>query len=173
VLCGDSGAGKTSLAYACASRGWQFLADDAAHIVRSSHDHSVVGRPYTIRFRESAQWLFPELNRFTPSRRPNGKIDFEIETHELGLPIALKHPASHIVFLRREQRSAAAHLRPFPREEAERRLAQVICFGNERIRSEQRESIRRFVTLPISELIYSDLDAAELALRSLSADVPD
>jgi hypothetical protein len=172
VLCGDSGAGKTSLAYACARRGWQYLADDAAHIVRSSHDHSVVGRPYTIRFRESARWLFPELNRFTSSRRPSGKIDFEIETHELGLSIALKHPASHIVFLRRERSCAAAHLRPFPREEAERRLAQVICFGNEQIRSEQRESISRFVTLPISELVYSDLESAELALRSLAADVP-
>ena len=171
VLCGDSGAGKTSLAYACARRGWQYLADDAAHIVRSSHDHSVVGRPYTIRFRESARWLFPELNRFTASRRPSGKIDFEIETHELGLSIALKCRASHIVFLRREHSSAAAHLRPFPREEAERRLAQVICFGNERIRSEQRESIRRFVTLPISELIYGDIESAELALRSLATDV--
>jgi hypothetical protein len=172
VLCGDSGAGKTSLAYACARRGWQYLADDAAHIVRSSHNHSVVGRPYTIRFRESARWLFPELNRFNASRRPSGKIDFEIETRELGLSVALKHPASHIVFLRREHRSAAAHLRPFPREVAERRLAQVICFGNERIRSEQRESIRKFVTLPTSELIYSDLESAELALRSLGADVP-
>jgi hypothetical protein len=172
VLCGESGAGKTSLAYACARRGWRYLADDAAHIVRSSRDHSVVGRPYTIRFRESARWLFPELNRFTASRRPSGKIDFEIETQELGLAIALKHSASHIVFLRREQGSAPAHLKPFPREEAERRLAQVICFGNERIRSEQRESIRNFVTLPISELIYSDLESAELSLRSLVADVP-
>jgi hypothetical protein len=170
VLCGDSGAGKTSLAYTCARRGWQYLADDAAHIVRSSYDHSVVGRPYTIRFRESARWLFPELNRFTSSRRPSGKIDFEIETHELGLSTALKHPASHIVFLRREHSCSSAHLRPFPREEAERRLGQVICFGNQRIRSEQRESIRRFVTLPISELIYSDLESAELALRSLAAD---
>ena len=167
VLCGDSGAGKTSLAYACARRGWQYLADDAAHIVRSSPDHSVVGRPYSIRFRESARWLFPELNRFSASRRPSGKIDFEIETRELGLSVALKHPASHIVFLRREHHSAAAQLRPFPREEAERRLAQVICFGNDRIRSEQRESIRRFATLPTSELIYSHFDSAELALRSL------
>jgi len=172
VLCGDSGAGKTSLAYGCARRGWQYLADDAAHIVRSSNDHSVVGRPYTIRFRESARCLFPELNRFTASRRQSGKIDFEIETHQLGLSIALKYPASHIVFLRREHRSAAAHLRPFPREEAERRLAQVICFGNERIRSEQRESIRRFVTLPVSELVYSDLESAERALRSLWTDLP-
>jgi hypothetical protein len=116
--------------------------------------------------------LFPELNRFTARRRPSGKIDFEIETRELGLSVALNHPASHIVFLRRETRPAAAHLRPFPREDAERRLAEVICFGNERIRSEQRESIRRFVTLPRSELIYSDLESAELALRSFEADAP-
>jgi hypothetical protein len=85
--------------------------------------------------------------------------------------MALKRHASHIVFLRRETRSAAAHLRPFPREDAEQRLAEVICFGNQRIRSEQRESIRRFVTLPTSELIYSDLETAELALRSFESDV--
>jgi hypothetical protein len=116
--------------------------------------------------------LFPELNRFTAMRRPSGKTDFEIETCALGLSMALKRPASHIVFLRRESSGATAHLRPFPREEAERRLAEVICFGNERIRSEQRESIRKFVTLPISELIYSDLESAEMALRSLGAGVP-
>ncbi len=36
VLCGDAGAGKTCLAYACARAGWQLISGDAIQIVRSS-----------------------------------------------------------------------------------------------------------------------------------------
>ena len=84
LLCGDAGAGKTSLAYACARKGWTYLSDDATHIVRGRADRAVVGRPFRIRFRESASLLFPELKRFTPERRPNGKLDIEVDTKRTG-----------------------------------------------------------------------------------------
>src|SRR5579864_4283636 len=34
VFTGDSGAGKSSLSYACARRGWTFISDDASHLLR-------------------------------------------------------------------------------------------------------------------------------------------
>lgn len=169
LLCGDSGAGKTSLAYACARKGWTYLSDDATHIVRGRADRTVVGRPFRIRFRESARLLFPELNRFTPERRPNGKLDIEVETGVLGMAVALESNATHLVFLNRQNESAPARVEPFARREAARRLQNLTCYGDERVRSEQRRALTEFLHLPIVELTYKDLDGAENALRTLVA----
>lgn len=167
VMYGDSGAGKTSLAYACARRGWTYLSDDATHIVRGRSDHAVVGRPFRIRFRESARLLFPELNRFVPERRPNGKLDIEVETGDLGLSVALESHATHLVFLNRRNEPADARVEPVARSEAARRLATLTCYGDEGIRSEQRRALADFLHLPIVRLTYSDPDGAECALRAL------
>jgi hypothetical protein len=172
VLCGDSGAGKTSLAYACARRGWTYLADDATHIVRESPDNAVVGRPFRIRFRENARRLFPELARFAPEMRPNGKLDIEVDTSALGIAIALESRASHIVFLNRQPGPVRAQTRPFPRELAMARLSELTCYGDEQIRREQDRARANFLRLPIVELTWSDLDDAESALRALVRGAP-
>jgi hypothetical protein len=169
LLCGDAGAGKTSLAYACARHGWAYLSDDATHIVRGRRDHAVVGRPFQIRFRESARLLFPELNEFVPERRPNGKLDLEVETSALPIAIALESNASHVVFLNRQNDAAGASIEPFSRSEAACRLQTLICYGDERIRSEQSSALANFLKLPVVELKYTDLASAECALRELVA----
>lgn len=167
VLCGDSGAGKTSLAYACVRRGWTYLSDDATHIVRGRADRRVVGRPYRIRFRESARLLFPELNRFNPELRPNGKLDFEIETSALGMPVALAGNAAHVVFLNRQSTPVAARVAAVDRSEAARRLESLTCYGDESVRAQQSRTLAEFLQLPVSQLTYSRLDDAESALRTL------
>lgn len=167
VLCGDSGAGKTSLAYACARRGWTYLSDDATHIVRARPDWAVVGRPLRIRFRESARQLFPELNEFTPERRPNGKLDIEVETSLLGIPIAFESNASHLVFLNQKPSGAAVRMEPFPRDEAARRLQSLVIHGDEQVRDEQQRALMHFLKLPVVTMSYSDLESAERALREL------
>jgi hypothetical protein len=167
LLCGDSGAGKTSLAYACARKGWTYLSDDATHIVRGRSDRKVVGRPFRIRFRESARRIFPELQQFTPELRPNGKLDIEVETSALGLTVALESNAACIVFLNRQDHNRRASLAPFARAEAARRLQTPICFGDERARLEQSSTLVEFLRSPIVELTYSDFSGAENLLRSL------
>lgn len=166
LLCGDSGAGKTSLAYACARKGWTYLADDATHIVRNRPDRQVVGRPFRIRFRDSARALFPELRQFTPELRPSGKLDIEVETSELGLSVALAANASHIVFLNRQQ-CAEAILKPVTRDDAVRRLRNPAIYGDQTVRRDQNRALTHFLGLPAAELTYSDFNGAERALRTL------
>jgi len=167
VLCGESGAGKTSLAYACARRGWTYLSDDATHIVRNRSDRKVVGRPYRIRFRESARLLFPELREFNPELRPNGKLDIEIETNRLGLSVAPSGSASNIVFLNRQPGFAEPVLKRVARDDAAARLRNQAIYGDPGIRRDQERTLMQFLELPALELHWNDFDSAERALRNL------
>lgn len=167
LLCGEAGAGKTSLAYACTRKGWTYLSDDATHIVRGRTDRKVVGRPFRIRFRESGRHLFPELNQFTPEPRPTGKLDIEVETSLLGMNVALESNAAYVVFLNRQGEAAIPRIAPFSRVEAARRLETANCYGDDRIRSEQNRALTEFLQSPVVELSYGDLDSAEHMLRTL------
>ncbi len=61
MLCGDSGAGKTTLSYACARAGWTYICDDASYLLNSGTDRTVMGTCNQVRFRPPAVELFPEL----------------------------------------------------------------------------------------------------------------
>ena len=58
-----------------------------------------VGDPHTIRFREDALDLFPELADQMPVVRPNGKIAIEMFTRELPIDTAPGCSIDHVVFL--------------------------------------------------------------------------
>lgn len=167
LLCGDSGAGKTCLAFACARKGWTFLSGDATGIVRGRDDHQVLGRPFEIRFRETARHLFPELERYPGSIRPNGKDDIEIDPRDLGLKCALEGTATRVIFLERSPEPISAVAEVFPRDEALRQLEPAICFGDESSRRDQLKSLEALVALPIHRLLYHDMESAESVLRSL------
>jgi len=173
ILCGGPGAGKTSLAYACARRGWTYLSDDAIHVVRERNDFSVVGRPNWIRFRDSARGLFPELENFPSVRRPNGKLDIEIDTKHLEIATRMQQEARCLVFLNREAGAAGAAIHPVDPEFARRSLEEVVCFGDEPTRQDQRRALGRLLTLPIVQLTYRDIDPAEQALRQLVCSAGD
>ena len=164
VLCGDSGAGKTCLAYACAKRGWEFVSGDAVQVVRGSSNRLVIGRPYEIRFRESARELFPELNLSRAGFRANGKIDLEIDTSQLDIPTALQGLARHIVFI---EQGSATRIEKFPLQSALWKFEETICYGDDKTRLQQWETLRHFVGLPIWRLCFSDLDQAEHTLNWL------
>lgn len=167
LLCGDSGAGKTSLAYACARRGWTLVADDASHLVRKGGDRLILGRPHHIRFRESARELFPELSAFPIARRANGKMDIEVSTADLNLGSpSCEARADYIVFLNRRP-ACAARLETYSRNHVAEWFEQVLCIGEEHIREAQRESLGELLKVPVMKLSYCDLDGAERCLRSL------
>ena len=169
VLCGEGNAGKTCLAFACARRGWTYLSGDATHFLHDSPDFTLVGRPFSIRFRESARDLFPELEAYPAALRPNQRLSIEADTGKLNLATAITARARHLVFLERRPAGAAV-VEPIPVEETLRRLDAAVFFGNVAIRRNQRATLRHFASLPSVLLRYSDLAEAEAALRALPVD---
>jgi hypothetical protein len=174
LLCGDSGAGKSSLAYACALKGWSYLTDDSCCIVRGDEERIVIGNPYQIRFRTSAATLFPELNDRCPTRRENGakagELAFELATAELpGIAITTKSFVDYILFLNRKPKGKAC-LTPYSKSQALQWLEQVISCRDEKTVNAHKAALRRLVTADILELRYSDLDSAIGELETLTGD---
>ena len=168
LLCGESRAGKSSLAFACARKGWTFIADDASSLVRNRSNRVVVGNPHQMRFRESAIEIFPDLGYERVAPRVNGEMAIELATSDLPeIVTAPQAPVDYIVFLNRRN-SGPATLTGFSREQAARWFEQVVCYGDEEDRDAQKASLRNLLTAEIFELAYSNLDAAVNRLESMT-----
>lgn len=167
LLCGDSGAGKSSLAYACARRGWAFLTDDSTSLIRKSSHPVVLGNPFQIRLRDSAVALFPELRDRKITRRVTGKLSIEVPTASTpGIETISQSSADYIVFLKRGK-PGAPRLVPFPKETALRWFEQFIFFGDKALREAQKASLRNLLRTEMFELHYDDLESAVAKLESM------
>ena len=155
LLAGDSGAGKSSLAYACARRGWRFISDDAVHVV---HDggRRVVGNPWKLHLREP---LFEELRGMEARRQPNGKMALEVPMS--GDPIA--HVA-HCVFLRREAHVRAA-LTALPAGFALAYFRRYLRWGDPTL---QDSALGRLASQGAWQLVYENFDDAVALLEGLA-----
>jgi hypothetical protein len=164
LLCGDSHAGKSSLAFACARRGWTFIADDASHIERGSN--IAVGNRHLLRLREPARELFPELRGAKAALRANGKTAVELRTADLpGVVTAPSAAAEHIVFLRRE--TGALELRAFPRAWAMEQMLSVLEFSEGELLDTHRRALETLLQRNVWELRYAGLDDAVDRLAEL------
>jgi len=160
LLCGDSSAGKSSLAYACAKNGWLYMADDSSSLVRGRREPLVVGNPYQIRFRESAVELFPELKQWPLTLRATGEMAIEVRTARMPEVRTMTECfIDYIVFLRRGH-AGPPRLLPFPKHEALRWFEQVICCGEGEVVEAQKASLQNLLTAEIFELRYGGLAAA-------------
>ncbi|HEY3616844.1 MAG TPA: aldolase [Candidatus Sulfotelmatobacter sp.] len=167
LLCGDSGAGKSSFSFACARRGWTFVSDDANFLIRDRKQRIVVGNPYHVHFRESATELFPELKSHCLTQRINGEMAIELATANLPEIItSSQSPIDFIVFLSRGT-SGPASLRPFSKERALVYLEQVICYGDQHLRDAQKSSLHALLRAEILELRYTELNSAVECLEAL------
>jgi hypothetical protein len=169
LLCGPSGTGKSTLAYACARRGWIFTSDDASYLRHHASDLRVVGNSHQVRFRPSAKDLFPELRGRGITPRAEGKPSIEVPTAELpGIATADEALVHHIILLTRLP-SAYAELRPLPREAAQQYFRQYLQLPD-KIQKMQSEAARSFATADVYELRYQDLDQAIDCLDLLAQD---
>jgi hypothetical protein len=167
LLCGDSGAGKSSLAYACARAGWTYTSDDACYLLRATGRPRVVGNSRQIRFRPSASDLFPELRGRDITPRAEGKPSIEVPIAELpGLVTADEAPIDYIIFLNR-QSSPAADLVPFSKIVAMRRFHQSL-FPADEIQQLRAAALERLSAAEVYELRYRDLEHAVDRLERLA-----
>lgn len=163
LLSGASGAGKTTLAYFCAKRGWTYVSDNESWLVRAS-ERLLLGNPRRIRFRESAAHLFPELAGQRAAPHPNGKMSIEMSPD--GLETAYQCGVERVVFLAR-QSGAQATLRSIRSDDTLDYFLSELPVYEDWVREEQRISLNRIAELSPVELLYSDLESAWRALESL------
>lgn len=172
MLAGDSFAGKSTLAYACARAGWTYISDDSANFVRARKSCYAIGDPHSIRFRPDAPELFPELADRLATVRPNGKIAIEVHTRDLELDTAPGCEIEHVVYLNRRRDPgpvARSQLRRLTKEQVREDLSQYNVFGTKEMRAARRRCHERVLELPLWQMQYSDLDDAVERLDRLVA----
>ena len=170
MFCGDSCAGKSTLAYACARAGWTYVSDDGTFLVRGRDDRYAIGDPHGIRFRADAPGLFPELSDHLPIVRPNGKIAIEVRTRDLGISTAPGCVVDHVVFLEREHHleyPGPASVQRYPADRALEYWAQYAVFGSGDVRAAQRRCHERLLRGGLWRMRYSCLDNAVTRLGRL------
>jgi len=159
ILVGDSFAGKSTLAYACARAGWTFICDDGTMLVRKHFNRYAVGNHQVMHLREDARNLFPELAEYLPTTRPNGKVGLEILTRDLPIVTAPGCSIEHVIFLNRNE-SGQVRLRPYSSRLAMAWFEHVLSFGTTEVLAAQRQAFERLVGAGLWELSYRDLDYA-------------
>jgi|SRR5579859_833192 len=172
LLCGDSGAGKSSLAYAGARNGWKFLSDDSTCLVRKRGGRIVTGNPYQMRFRESAIDLFPELIQQRVTPRATGEMAIELATSTNNEIITTSEcSVDYIVFLNRFD-SLPDGIVPFSRDRALQWLKQVVCFGEKHVRDAHYATLQNLLSAELFELRYTRMDSALRLLEQLVRNGP-
>jgi hypothetical protein len=168
LLCGESGAGKSCLAYACARRGWSFITDESAALVRDSRNRVALGKPRQMHFRETAAEIIPELQGCLAKRNAVGKISIEVHTSELpDIRTAFQCSIAAVVFLNRHA-DGPARLLPLSAEDAFHRLERDLPLFPEPLHKNNRVSLRYLVEAGAFELRYHDLAEAATRLETLT-----
>ncbi len=167
LFVGDSGAGKSSLAYACARRHWTYVSDDATALIRRKAGRAVLGNPQSFRFRPATAVLFPELR--APSKLRNGKPTIEIRTEDLpGIRTSDECVVQFVIFLNRLDCDVEVpSLVPVPRREALRRLSQDPWPTELLIQEERVQALERLLEAECLELTYRQFDPAIDLLETL------
>jgi hypothetical protein len=160
LLAGNSHAGKSSLAYALARRGWTFISDDSCPLLRrSAADRLVLGTPHSLRLRPDAPALFPELAAFQPTLRGNGKQVLQIPTSVLPIQTALTAHASRFILL--DRRDGPAHLSSIGRDNVVGHCAQHFYHWDLPIAAAQLAAFDTMLDgIELLSLKYSNLDEA-------------
>jgi hypothetical protein len=168
LLCGESFAGKSTLAYACARAGWTYISDDGTSLLRDRNDSYAIGNPHVIHLRDDAKILFPELANRLVVTRSNGKLGLEIFTSELSISLATGSAINHAVFLNRGE-SGPARLKHYSKSEFLLWCERCINYGEEHARAAQRRTYQRLAGAGTWEMDYHDLDSAVKCLETLAA----
>jgi hypothetical protein len=165
LICGDSGAGKTTLAYACALAGATFVTDDGSYLVAGRDDRTVAGNCTLLRFRPESEQLFPELHGRDAMRRAEaGKPSVELAANRT-LRTSPTARIRHVVFLNRH--TGRQELTRFPVEAARLFMIQRLS-GPLELRDYQVSMVDHLLAAGVYELHFTDLDWAVERLSQLA-----
>ena len=166
LLCGESGMGKSTLAYALARQGWTYVTDDGSILLWGRRDRAVAGEPYRFRFREEAADIFPELRGSTVGRELGHKPTIEVRTAGLPIRTAQECLVDRIVFLdRRPGRSP--RIQPLGKEVARDRLFGDPNLWEPEVQARRMEVIESVLEAPAFELRYGSYEDAMRLLERL------
>ena len=166
LLCGDSGAGKSSLAYACARAGWEFVTDDTSYLLRGSYDGTIIGDCHKLRFRPSAVDIFPELTGLPVFPRILGRPSMELATAQMVNIRKLESTrVEFVVFLNRRTPGAAELVHK--RTDAARQYMRQVLYGSPETLSAQYDDIDQLLATNVFELRYESLEWAVQRLGRL------
>ena len=164
LLCGPSGAGKTSLAYYCARNGWTYVSDNPSWLVREGGGRLLVGDPHRVRFHDTARELFPELQGRDAVADADGTMSIAITL--AGPGIAYQCCVEQVVLLARQPDGPATLRRLASQQVFDRFLSELPVYDS-RVREEQCASLEKIAGLNSVELRYSSLEDALGQLESL------
>ena len=120
-----------------------------------------------MRFRDSAQELFPELSTRSVTERLSGELSIELETASVpGISTTTQCTIDYLVFLNRYNPQPEGLLR-LEGEQVLPWLRQVVCYGEARLRDEHRATLGKLATAGIFEMRYTKMDTALGLLEGL------
>ncbi|MGD8397684.1 MAG: hypothetical protein PVG11_02390, partial [Anaerolineae bacterium] len=119
VLGGKAGAGKSTLAYACARRGYQILAEDAFFLEPGSEGARLWGLPWRLHLLPDAKRFFPELDAEVPHLQINGewKLEVDVEAYHPGAITPDAAPGL-VILLARDEEASPSRFEAVPLDEA-------------------------------------------------------
>lgn len=147
LIGGPSGAGKTTLAYACAKAGMQVISDDVVHLEWDLNLRQMVlwGNPWQLKLPPAASQWFPELSGRKTAMRSDGELYFAVETRlEFSGQANTSCDPAALVFLERTH-SGALECAPLPAEVALARLREDIVLDDEAVVERHFDLLRRLV----------------------------
>jgi len=168
LLFGDSGAGKSSLAYTCARRGWTYISDDCAFVLRGT-ERVAIGNPRIFRFRPAASALFPEIQGAVSLR--NGKPTIEIKSATFPwMKTETACTINQIVFLNRcSHESLPPAVHSVSQAECWRRISQQNAWPAELcIEPERRDALKDLLSARALQLNYKHCAQAVDALEQVA-----
>jgi hypothetical protein len=166
LLCGDSGAGKSSLSYACARANWTYVTDDSSYLLNHGKDRLVTGNCHQIRFRPTATELFPEVTGLEITPRATGKPSIELPTASIPQMICAQTArVDFMIFLNRRS-GGPSELVPY-RKDVARHFFRQVLYGPAESLAVQYEAIEWLLTANILELRFTSLDWATNRLEKL------
>jgi hypothetical protein len=166
LIWGLPGAGKSTLAYACAKGGMQLVTDDVIHLETDPVSGQLTGwgRPWQLRLLPDAKTLFPELIGEEPRLRSDHQWYLEIDMRKKfpTSPLVSCRPSA-LLFLNRTD-NPSSKLEPFDRKHALTLLKQDIYLTEETVLSRHYAALEKLVQLDVLQLSYSGPPAQAVAL---------